>query len=375
MSFPKRPDDAVHAGQARNSRLRVVEEDDPPPLPPRRTDWESPADRRADNNGAKPPQWRTLDPMPVPPLPPLDLSGRGRMLGMVVRLVVVVVGAGAIGAGGLVLLRTDFDSVLDMLRGNRATQASVASAPRLVVRNQVAAVNERIALGVAVEPATPGASVVIVGLPGGSQITAGQPSGTLGWRLSAQDLASVRIIPPRDFAGVVDLMVDLRKADDAVIDRRGVQLEWRAAPAAPPPAPIAAVTPAAPPPEKVAAPPPPAPQPMSASSAPRDSNAAIPPADKASDGEAESLIKRGEELAQQGDFASARLLLQRAAEMRHAGAALALGATYDPVVLRRLGVVGTVADPARARQWYARAQEYGSAEATQRLDALARESR
>ncbi|TAK49388.1 MAG: hypothetical protein EPO23_04175 [Xanthobacteraceae bacterium] len=363
MSFPKRPDDAVPAGHVRNSRPRVVEEDDPPPLPSRRADWESPADRRA-GDGAKPPQWRALDPMPVPPLPPLDLTGRGRLLGIVMRLVVVAVGAGAIGAGGLVLMRTDFDSLLDMLRGNRATPAAVASAPRLAVRNQVAAVNERIGLGVAVEPMTPGMSVVIVGLPGGSQITAGQPSGTLGWRLPVQDLADVRIIPPRDFAGAVELMVDLRRADEAVVDRRGVQLEWRAAAVAQPQAPSAALTPPA---EKAPA--------AAPAPAPREAFAAVPPADKATDDEMESLIKRGEEFVHQGDFASARLLLQRAAEMRHAGAALALGATYDPVVLKRLGVVGTVADPARARQWYARAVEYGSTEASRRLDILAQESR
>lgn len=93
------------------------------------------------------------------------------------------------------------------------------------------------------------------------------------------------------------------------------------------------------------------------------------------DGAVDALLKRGEELAKQGDFASARLLLQRAADMRHAGAALALGATFDPVVLKKLGVVGTVSDAARARLWYGRAVEYGSAEASRRLEILAQESR
>ena len=43
-----------------------------------------------------------------------------------------------------------------------------------------------------------------------------------------------------------------------------------------------------------------------------------------------NLIKRGQELATQGDIAGARLLLRRAAEAGDAQAMQALGATYDP---------------------------------------------
>jgi hypothetical protein len=83
------------------------------------------------------------------------------------------------------------------------------------------------------------------------------------------------------------------------------------------------------------------------------------------------LVKRSEDLVAQGDIASARLMLTRAAEAGDARAALALGATYDASVLRKLGVIGVAADAARARAWYEKAAEYGSGEATRRLEQFA----
>ena len=83
------------------------------------------------------------------------------------------------------------------------------------------------------------------------------------------------------------------------------------------------------------------------------------------------LVKRSEDLVAQGDIASARLMLTRAAEAGDGRAALALGATYDASVLRKLGVIGVAADAAKARAWYEKAAEYGSGEATRRLEQFA----
>src|SRR2546421_6719188 len=80
------------------------------------------------------------------------------------------------------------------------------------------------------------------------------------------------------------------------------------------------------------------------------------------------LVKRSEVLITQGDIAAARLMLTRAAEAGDARAALALGATFDPDMLRKLGVLGVAPDAAQARAWYAKAAEYGSGEATRRLE-------
>jgi hypothetical protein len=82
------------------------------------------------------------------------------------------------------------------------------------------------------------------------------------------------------------------------------------------------------------------------------------------------LLKRGKDLIATGDLAAARLVLQRAADANHAEAALALGATYDPFVLRELKVYGFTPDAAMARVWYEKAIELGSPAAPRRLEML-----
>ena len=86
--------------------------------------------------------------------------------------------------------------------------------------------------------------------------------------------------------------------------------------------------------------------------------------------EAATLVKRGQQLAAAGDIAAARLVLRHVAEAHNARAALALGATYDPNVLKTLGIHGIAPDIPAARSWYEKAKEYGSAEALQRLEKL-----
>jgi hypothetical protein len=83
------------------------------------------------------------------------------------------------------------------------------------------------------------------------------------------------------------------------------------------------------------------------------------------------LLKRGQELMTSGDIAAARVILLRAAEARDAKAALALAATFDPVMLKKIGVYGAVGDISTARIWYEKAKEFGSDEAPRRLEILA----
>jgi TPR repeat protein len=87
------------------------------------------------------------------------------------------------------------------------------------------------------------------------------------------------------------------------------------------------------------------------------------------------LLSRGINFLKSGDFASARVALRRAAEDGNAEAALALGTTYDPSVLRQLGAFGIAADVAEAREWYEKAVKFGSAAATQGLARLAQPTR
>jgi hypothetical protein len=83
------------------------------------------------------------------------------------------------------------------------------------------------------------------------------------------------------------------------------------------------------------------------------------------------LMQQGEQFVASGDLVAARLVYQRAAEAGNAAAALALGATFDPAVLAKIGVRGMGADVEKARNWYEKAKEFGSLEAPRRLEMLA----
>ena len=85
-----------------------------------------------------------------------------------------------------------------------------------------------------------------------------------------------------------------------------------------------------------------------------------------------AFLRRGQEMIASGDIAGARVLLLRAAEARDPEAALALAATFDPIMLERIRAYGIVPDILSARRWYEKAKEFGSEEAPRRLEMLAR---
>ena len=108
---------------------------------------------------------------------------------------------------------------------------------------------------------------------------------------------------------------------------------------------------------------------------PSPSGAQASPASKAVgalDPEATKLLmQQGQQFAAAGDLIAARTAFQRAAEGGDAPAALAMGATYDPIVLAKLGVRGIGPDMDKARSWYEKAKAFGSPEAAHRLELLA----
>lgn len=72
----------------------------------------------------------------------------------------------------------------------------------------------------------------------------------------------------------------------------------------------------------------------------------------------------------EGDIASARRWLERAAGAGDARALMVLGDTFDPATLARLGALGTPGDAARAREYYSRALAAGLGDAKERIAAL-----
>ena len=233
---------------------------------------------------------------------------------------------------------------------------SPAVKAHLVVNGASADSPDQILLGVAAEGAADGMSAVVGGLVPGTTLTIGKPWGSTGWILPAGELATAYLRPPSNFSGVMEYSVTLQRPDNSVIDRQTMRLEW-AAPAAPS-APSAPIEPAAM--QQPAPPPPPASRTEARNLTPD---------------EVASMLKRGETLLVEGDIASARLLLQRAAEAQDARAAFTLAASYDPIELKRLGVLGAVPDVTKARDWYERARKFGSREAPKRLELLASQFR
>ena len=235
-------------------------------------------------------------------------------------------------------------------------------APTLIVRNHSGTLNEPLELGVSVQPAEPGVTVTVKGLPVGARVTAGEQMGLTEWRMAADDAANAVVIPPQDFAGDINLAAELRTGDNVALVTSVIQLSWKAPPPPPPP-PVAA--PAAPPPPQVAAAPA-APEPAPSPPAPR-----ADPTRDLSNNEVGSLVRRAQEMLAMGDVKGARALLLRAADARDARAAYSLAKTYDPILARQSGAVDAGPDLAQARSWYQKAREWGAPEAQRQLDALA----
>ena len=83
-----------------------------------------------------------------------------------------------------------------------------------------------------------------------------------------------------------------------------------------------------------------------------------------------NLMQRAKGFLATGDLMSARLLLERAADAQEVDAALMLAQTYDPDVLGTSDVRNIVPEPAKARAWYQKAAQLGSADAQRRLAQL-----
>jgi hypothetical protein len=318
-------------------------------------------------------------------------------------------------------IRQRVASVIDGL-----SPAAERTAPRLIIQLSYGTVNEPAPLGLAVQGLAEEAVVYIEGLLPGMELSAGRPVGADAWEIPATEIDYAWIAPPQGFVGTVKLIAKLRLPDNQIADRQAIDVAWQSPISAAPPLrqrqEDAAMQAFSQPDrdqavssqkritagerldgEEFAVEP-------SIASAPRhrgdqheelpsklltstlrqtDSNGIgrvsepiqlteIVRADQSpsalqrhlDDAEVILLLKRGKDLIASGDLAAARLVLQRAADANYAEAALALGATYDPLVLRELKVYGFTPDAAMARVWYEKAVELGSPAAPRRLEIL-----
>jgi hypothetical protein len=95
-----------------------------------------------------------------------------------------------------------------------------------------------------------------------------------------------------------------------------------------------------------------------------------PPSTPLSTAEINAILAQGDDAFRRGDLASARLLYQRAFEADDGRGALGIGASYDPLFLRRYRISSEPGDLDEARTWYQRARALGAEEAQTRLKRL-----
>ena len=229
---PKRVRDAVHAerrGMARMSQ-EAVEEGDA---------QKSTAASPAPDGGLVIDHYRlprSLEPtlMPVPPA----RSGIGALARFAVAIAIAAIGAlfvvGKFPTQWTVSAKDhkeDPPSFRSRFSGQnaRAPEQPKPPAPQLSLGQQGPRPSgEAFPLGASLTAAAEGASVVIVGLANGSTVNAGQSFGANAWRIPISDLRNALVQPPHGYAGPMDVVLDLRLADDTLLDRKPLRLEWAA---------------------------------------------------------------------------------------------------------------------------------------------------
>jgi hypothetical protein len=281
-------------------------------------------------------------------VPPPPLAGRGwsglSLVGLVIGFVLLGVGVLASFVTLAKYVASDSPSATAPGQATQAAspKAAIAQAapqptkpqraamPHLVAEGANAENGEEVPLGVRIDGPSEGVTAVVRGLRSGMILSAGRPAADGSWVVPAAELGRTTIRPPQGFSGTMEYTIALRLVDSTVVDQQTMRLDWAETPSA---------------------------------AEPRSSHRLDPE-------ELATLLRRGQEMFETGDLAGARLLLRRAADAGNARAAFALGASYDPLVLEQIGVLGVAADVAKARAWYEKAAEYGSTDAPKRLQLL-----
>jgi hypothetical protein len=71
-----------------------------------------------------------------------------------------------------------------------------------------------------------GATIFILGLLPGMDLSAGGAFGENSWQLGATDVANGWIAPPKNFVGSAELVAELRLPNNKIADRQVLHLEW-----------------------------------------------------------------------------------------------------------------------------------------------------
>jgi hypothetical protein len=177
--------------------------------------------------------------------------------------------------------------------------------------------------------ALPARSIIAVsGLPMGASFSEGRPYGETEWTFRPDEIGDLKLLLPSSARGQATLKVQLAAADGRMIASAETTLKVA-------PDPKAALV--------------------------LRSEEATLTAD---------LIAHGNKMVGVGYFPGARAYFGRAAEAGSGDAALAMGETYDPDFIAKMGAQGIKPEPDQAIAWYERARALGAAGVADKIAAL-----
>ncbi len=176
---------------------------------------------------------------------------------------------------------------------------------------------------------------LFTGVPEGVKLN---PGGYFGdfWAVTSKDLAGLTLTAPDNFSGVFQMKITRTRSPS--ISARSATVTVTIGDAGTAQAAAAPVTPA-------------------------------PAADP--NPNEQMLLTRATELFKKGDVSGARVIFEYLALKGSPRAAVAMGETYDPLILEKLFIQGLESNAAKAQEWYQKAESLGSGEARTRLNALA----
>ncbi len=177
--------------------------------------------------------------------------------------------------------------------------------------------------------ALPARSIIAVsGLPVGASFSEGRPYGETEWTFRPDEIGDLKLLLPSSARGQATLKVQLAAADGRMIASAETTLKV-------------------------------APDPKAALVL-RSEDATL----------TTDLIAHGNKMVGVGYFPGARAYFGRAAEAGSGDAALAMGETYDPDFIAKMGAQGIKPEPDQAIAWYERARALGAAGAADKIAAL-----
>jgi hypothetical protein len=214
-------------------------------------------------------------------------------------------------------------SAYDTCRAKPSGPQLVSNMSRTVLRP-----GESASLGLRVDNAPDGVYLLICGFAAQSVFSVGRSVGEYAWIIPASVVVDATVMPPRGFAGPMDLTILLVNRDKSLADRKMVRLQWL----------------------------------------PQVQQTSAPPLRDFANHE--SLLSYGAHLRSIGSLADARQIFGRIAQKGDPRGAFMLAETYDPISLAKHQLLPKDSDIELARVWYRKATELGSPDAPGRLDRL-----